>query len=118
MGQPDAADVHISTALSRSRKRRKTKRKVSDAVSIYKITRTADYPHGRSIKWPKVYRGLRRRGMDKEKAARISNAASNKYRGGSRQPLSATAGKKPIPEDILDKRPDLRKPGGRKSKAS
>lgn len=48
------------------------------------IKRTPDYPHGRSIKWPKVYRGLRRRGMSKEKAARISNAMSNKYRGGSR----------------------------------
>lgn len=80
------------------------------------INRTPDFPHGRSIKWPKVYRGLRRRGMSKEKAARISNAASNKYRGGRRLPLSATAGKKSIPEDILDKRPDLRKPGGRNPK--
>lgn len=73
------------------------------------IRRTADFPHGRSIKWPKVYRGLRRRGMSKERAARISNAMSNKHRGGRRLPLSAKAGKKGIPEDILDKRPDLRK---------
>lgn len=109
MGQPDVSDVHVDTVISRTRRKRKLKRNMSDAIRIYKITRTPDYPHGRSIKWPKVYRGLRRRGMDKEKAARISNAASNKYRGGSRQPLSATAGRKPIPEDILDKRPDLRK---------
>ena len=74
-----------------------------------KINRTPSFPHGRSIKWPKVYRGLRRRGMSKEKAARISNSMSNKFRGGSRQPLSRRAGKKSIPEDILDKRPDLRK---------
>lgn len=73
------------------------------------ITRTPSFPHGKSIKWPKVYRGLRRRGMSKEQAARISNAASNKFRGGRRMPLSATAAKKPIPDDILDKRPELRK---------
>lgn len=114
MGQPDVGDVHISTAIARRKKRRKLRQSLPDVILKRNINRTPDYPHGRSIKWPKVYRGLRRRGMDKEKAARISNAASNKYRGGSRQPLSATAGRKPIPEDILDKRPDLRKPDRRR----
>lgn len=109
MGSPDVGDVHISTALARRRKRRKIRQALPDVVYKRNINRTPDYPHGRSIKWPKVYRGLRRDGASKEKAARISNAASNKYRGGRRLPLSAEAGKKPIPEDILDKRPDLRK---------
>jgi len=34
--------------------------------------------HGRSIKNPATYEALKRRGMSKSKAARISNAALNK----------------------------------------
>jgi hypothetical protein len=34
----------------------------------------------RSIKWPKVYRALRRKGMSKTKAAKISNAQRKKSR--------------------------------------
>lgn len=109
MGQPDVGGVHVSTALSNTRRKRKKRKDLTQRLYKRNINRTPDYPHGSSIKWPKVYRGLRRRGKSKETAARISNAASNKYRGGRRLPLSGTAGKKPIPEDILDKRPDLRK---------
>jgi hypothetical protein len=38
------------------------------------------FPHGPSIKWPKVYEALRREGHDKSSAAAISNAHWNKYR--------------------------------------
>lgn len=38
------------------------------------------FPHGPSIKWPKVYEALRREGHDKSTAAAISNAHWNKYR--------------------------------------
>lgn len=41
---------------------------------------TGPFPHGPSIKWPKVYEALRRAGMSKEQAAAISNAHWNKYR--------------------------------------
>ena len=37
-----------------------------------------------SIKWPKMYEGLRKHGFSKTRAAKISNAASNKYHGGRR----------------------------------
>jgi hypothetical protein len=36
---------------------------------------TARYPHGKSIKNPATYEALKRKGMSKTKAARISNAA-------------------------------------------
>lgn len=45
-----------------------------------KIHTSARYPHGRSIKWPRVYRALRRQGKSKSAAAAISNAHWNKYR--------------------------------------
>lgn len=36
------------------------------------------YPHGPSVKWPRVYEALRKRGMSKSSAAAISNAMWNK----------------------------------------
>lgn len=45
-----------------------------------KIHTSARFPHGRSIKWPRVYRALRRQGKSKSAAAAISNAHWNKYR--------------------------------------
>lgn len=51
-----------------------------EKVEKRKTKRTPGFPHGPSIKWPKVYEALRREGMSKEKAARISNAHWNKYR--------------------------------------
>lgn len=35
---------------------------------------------GRSILWPKVYEGLRRKGMSKTRAAKISNSMANGHR--------------------------------------
>lgn len=106
-------DVREMTEEQTAEMARRTRQYLKEARGIdlekRKINRTPDYPHGRSVKWPKVYRGLRRRGFSKQAAAAISNSMSNKYRGGSRQPLSHRAGQKSIPEDILDKRPDLRK---------
>jgi len=42
------------------------------------------HDHGKSIKNPKVYEALKRRGMSKSKAAAISNAARGKG-GGKRR---------------------------------
>lgn len=36
------------------------------------------HKHGKSVKWPKVYEALRRKGMSKKKAARISNSMAKK----------------------------------------
>jgi hypothetical protein len=48
---------------------------------------SARYPHGPSVKWPRVYEALRRRGMSKSSAAAISNAMWNRRRasGGRRK---------------------------------
>ena len=45
------------------------------------------FPHGPSIKKPSTYDALRRKGMSKEKAARISNAqaAGTINRGGRKR---------------------------------
>ena len=40
------------------------------------------HPHCTSVKWPTMYRALRKRGMSKEKAARISNERYNQWRMG------------------------------------
>lgn len=48
------------------------------------------HPHGHSILWPAMYEELRAKGMAKEKAARISNAAWNKKHG-DKAPKSARA---------------------------
>jgi hypothetical protein len=40
--------------------------------------------HGKSIKWPKVYEALKRRGYSKTKAAKISNAMAQRRRTGRR----------------------------------
>jgi 2'-5' RNA ligase len=40
----------------------------------------AGYPHGKSVKWAKVYEGLIKDGKTKSKAAAISNAQYNRYR--------------------------------------
>lgn len=37
-------------------------------------------PHGASVKNPRVYEALRRKGMSKTRAAKISNAARRKGR--------------------------------------
>lgn len=42
------------------------------------------HSHGKSIKAPRVYEALRRKGMSKGKAARISNAARSGGKGGRR----------------------------------
>jgi hypothetical protein len=49
---------------------------------------SARYPHGPSVKWPRVYEALRRRGMSKSSAAAISNAMWNRRRGGARRKRS------------------------------
>ena len=58
-----------------------------------KTNKTPGFPHGPSIKWPKVYEALRRDGKSKSDAAAISNAHWNKYRrwgrAGSPGPKSA-----------------------------
>lgn len=42
---------------------------------------------GRSILWPKVYEGLRRKGMSKTRAAKISNAMAGgrRHSGGKKR---------------------------------
>lgn len=47
------------------------------------------YPHGPSVKWPRVYEGLRKHGFSKSSAAAISNAMwkrrrAKEARGGKR----------------------------------
>lgn len=37
--------------------------------------------HGPSIKWPRVYEGLRRHGYSKSRSAAISNAMYNRRKG-------------------------------------
>lgn len=51
-----------------------------DEIQKRKTNRTPGFPHGPSIKWPKVYQALRRDGKSKSDAAAISNAHWNKYR--------------------------------------
>jgi hypothetical protein len=46
------------------------------------VKRTVQYPHGASIKWPRLYRRLREKGYDKSKAAAISNSSYNKIVSG------------------------------------
>lgn len=61
----------------------RTPEEVAAIVALYgriEKRKTAEFPHGPSIKWPEVYEALRRQGMDKSQAAAISNAHWNKYR--------------------------------------
>ena len=51
-----------------------------EAASIKKIKAFTKPGRSKSLYWPKVYDGLRRKGMSKEKSARISNAMYNRYR--------------------------------------
>lgn len=44
--------------------------------------RTPLHPHCKSVKWSRMYEALRRKGMSKEKAARISNERYNQWRMG------------------------------------
>lgn len=39
----------------------------------------------RSIKWPKVYEALKRKGMSKSRAAAISNSMANRRKAGGRK---------------------------------
>ena len=39
----------------------------------------------RSIRWPRVYEALKRKGMSKSKAAAISNAMARRRGGGGRK---------------------------------
>ncbi len=43
------------------------------------------FPHGKSIKRPRVYEALKRKGYSKSKAARISNAMARGGRKGKRK---------------------------------
>jgi hypothetical protein len=45
--------------------------------------------HGPSVKNPKQYEGLRKRGMSKERAAKISNTPGASSKGGRRSKKSS-----------------------------